>query len=339
MIRDDPKLDHGQLSACLASHYGIRAATIAFLPLGYDLQAAIHRVIEDDGAEYFLKTRFGPPKGASLEVPRALTNAGIPHILAPIPTRDGALWAPLDDDTGHTITLFPFIHGTDAMTAGLTDGQWRAFGRTLRAVHDSGIDERFRESVRVEAFDLPSAALVRQVSVAAGAWCFLSNEAEGFAAFWREHQDRIEALLDRAEELGTSLRQLSFPLVMCHADIHAANILVEDDGGFWLVDWDGPVIAPRERDLLFIVGSRIAREVTAHEERLFFEAYGDMGIDADALRYFRYERVIEDIGEIGKSVLLTPGRSEAAREQEASLARSFFAPGGDIERAERVVRA
>ncbi len=339
MIRDDPKIDQDQMSTCLESHYGIRTATIEFLPLGYDLQAAIHRVTTDDGAEYFLKTRFGPPKGASLDVPRALTDAGIAHILAPIPTRDGALWAPLDDDTGHTITLFPFIHGTDAMTVGLTDDQWRAFGQTLRAVHDSGIEKRFQDSVRIEAFDLPSAALVRQVSLAAGAWCFLSDEAERFAAFWREHQDRIEALLDRAEELGSSLRQRSFPLVMCHADIHAANILVEEDDGFWLVDWDGPAIAPRERDLLFVVSSRIARAVTTHEERLFFEGYGEIGIDPDALRYFRYERIVEDIGEIGKSVLLTPGRSEAARKQEAALARSFFAPGGDVERAEHVVRA
>lgn len=339
MIRDDPRLDQSQLTSCLETHYGIRAVAIEFLPLGYDLQAAIHRVVASDGAAYFLKTRFGPPKGASLEVPRALTDAGIPHILAPIPTRDGALFAPLDDDTGHTVTLFPFLRGTDAMAAGLDDDQWRAFGQTLRAVHDSGIADRFRGSVRTEAFDLPSAALVRQVSSAVCAWCFVSDAAEAFAAFWRAHRGPIEAMLDRAEVLGARLRQRSFPLVMCHADIHAANILLDDAGGFWLVDWDGPVIAPRERDLLFVVGSRIAREVTPREERLFFEGYGETVVDADALRYFRYERIIEDIGEIGKSVLLTPGRSEAAREQEAALARSFFAPGGDIDRAERVMRA
>lgn len=339
MIRDDPRLDQHQLTTCLETHYGVQARTIDFVPLGYDLQTAIHRVVADDGTEYFFKTRFGPPKGASLEVPRVLTDAGIPNILAPIPTRSGDLWAPLGDDFGHTATLFPFLRCRDAMTAGMNDAQWREFGRTMRAVHDSGLHDRFRDTIRTEAFDLSSAALVRQVTDAVSGWCFTSPAAERFAAFWREHTSQVEALLDRAEELGRALQGRSFDMVLCHADIHAANILVADDGRIWLVDWDGPAIAPRERDLLFVVGSRIAREVTPGEERLFFEAYGEADIDEDALRYFRYERIIEDIGEIGKSIFFTPNRSDAAREDEAALARSFFAPGGDIARAEDIERA
>jgi hypothetical protein len=35
------------------------------------------------------------------------------------------------------------------------------------------------------------------------------------------------------------------------------NILFGEDDR-----WDGPLIAPRERDLLFVVGSRIGRHVT-----------------------------------------------------------------------------
>jgi hypothetical protein len=66
--------------------------------------------------------------------------------------------------------------------------------------------------------------------------------------------------------------------------------------------------------------------------------YGPAEIDPAALDYNRYERIVEDLGEIGKSVFLNPNPSEEARASEAALAMSFFAPGGDIDRAETVAR-
>jgi hypothetical protein len=59
-------------------------------------------------------------------------------------------------------------------------------------------------------------------------------------------------------------------------------------------------------------------------------------IEPDALVYYRYERIIEDIGEFGKSVFLDPSLGEQARAEEAELTMSFFAPGGDIDCAETV---
>ena len=335
---DDPGLDPSAIMAALKAHYALRVVSVTFLPLGFDPGAAVYDVLATGGTRYFLKVRFGASDETGLRVSRALIDRGVPNILAPLRTRAFGLAAPLAGRPGCTLVLFPFIGGENAMVAGMSETQWCAFGATLRAVHDSGLEMVFRDRLRGERFALPAAALVRQMLALVGETEFASETASRFAAFWREHADRIHALLARAEELGRALQARSFPRVLCHGDIHAANILIGADGCIYLIDWDAPLIASRERDLLFVVGSRIARVVEPWEEAWFFAGYGVVDIDPRVLIYARYERIIEDLGEFGKSVLLDPDLSEEARAGEADLAMRFFASGGDIARAETFVR-
>jgi spectinomycin phosphotransferase len=332
-MRDDPGLNLDAIAACLDAKYDLRVSAITFLPLGYDLNAAVYKVIAEDGTAYFLKVRFGPVRESGLLVPWALAMRGIRNVLAPLQTRSAELCCPCD---GRSLILYPFIAGENAMDAGMTDELWREFGSTLQAVHSSGLAEEFQGRLPVETFALPSAAAVRNILDLADTTEFENATAARFAAFWREYAARIRQILARTEELGRQLQSRSFDLVLCHADIHAANILVGDDGQIHLIDWDGPLIAPRERDLLFVVGSRIARVVEHREEELFFTGYGSVDIDPQALVYYRYERIVEDLGEIGRSVLLDPSPSDQMRAEESRLARSFFAPGGDIDHAEVV---
>ncbi|MDQ3226379.1 MAG: phosphotransferase [Chloroflexota bacterium] len=340
MIREDPGLDVSTIAACLNEHYGLRAASITYLPIGYDFNAAVYEVVSPDGITSFLKIRFGPMHEPGLLVPVALADLGVPNLLASIRTRSSRLWCALAGYPGYTVVLYPFIRGENAMVAGMDDAQWRTFGSTLRAVHDSGLGEQLRGLLPVETFALSSAAKVRRLLdlILADGARFDSPVASSFAAFWRENADRICDLLARAEALGNTLQAWRFDHVLCHADIHAANILVGDDGRIHLIDWDGPLLAPRERDLLFVIGSRIARVVEPREETLFFAGYGPVEIDPAALIYYRYERIVEDLGEFGESVFLDPSLGEEVRAAEAALSMGFFAPGGDVEVAETIVR-
>jgi spectinomycin phosphotransferase len=337
-LRDDPGLDAGLISRCLHANYGLDATGVSYLPIGHDMNAFVFKVAAADGSDYFLKVRRGPVNDRALVVPRALLERGIPNILAPLPTTAGTQWCALDEETGFTVVLYPFIDGADAQVAGMTGAQWTVFGETLRAVHRSGLEADFRNRLRAETFALPSAALVERIDTVAASGDHGSPVATRFAEFWRANRGKIDRTLARARELGRTLQAKPFDHVLCHSDIHAANILVADSGEIYLIDWDDPIVAPRERDLLFVAGGRIARRVEPHEEDAFFAGYGPIEIDADALVYYRYERIVEDLGEFGKSILLDAHLSDAARQMEADLAIGMIVPGGDIDRAEALPR-
>ena len=143
-MREDPGLVLGKIGTSVDVHYGLRLTSVAFLPIGYDLDAAVYEVVSRDGTAYFLKVRFGPVREPSLLVPRSLIDLGIRNVLAPLRTRSSDLWCPLDGYPGHSIVLYPFVSGESAMAIGLSDDQWREFGFTLQSVHTSGLGECLR---------------------------------------------------------------------------------------------------------------------------------------------------------------------------------------------------
>ena len=327
-MREKPALPQGLITSCLRDHYGIDAVSARFLPIGYDLKAFVFECLTSTGDSYFVKVREGVVDPAGLLVPRVLTDHGVPNILAPLKTGSQTLSCTLDS---YSVVVYPFVRGENAMIAGLDDDQWREFGATLRVVHDGGFPKMLKGVVPTESFSLPSADAVRCLTSTVYNSRFDSPSATQWKSAWAEHRGVIEHIQARAEELAGQLQRVQFDCVLCHADIHAANIMVERNGGIVLVDWDGPLIAPRERDLLFIIGSRISRRVEPREEALFFEGYGKVEVNPDALTYFRYERILEDIEATGRAVFHDGALSEQAKCEEARLFAGLFQSGDIVE--------
>jgi spectinomycin phosphotransferase len=330
-VHQDPGLDLDQLAASLRSAYGVEATRFRFRP-GYDARSAAYEVTSATGP-LFVKVYLDGADLDALDVPAALAEAGVPSVPGPIRTGDGEPWAAT---ALGAVVAMPFVHGRAAVDVGMGDEDWRAFGSTLRAVHDSGLEERFAERLRVDRFD-GFAALDAVRAVDRAARHHEPAGARGFAEMLLAHRPRIEGMAQRMNDLGNRLRHRSVARVLCHADIHAANILVRDGGGIALVDWDGPMIAPRERDLLFVIGSRIARRVEPHEETWFFEGYGDVPVDQEAIVFYRYERILEDVAEFAREVLDDPATTDATRLAHTALVDGFFAPDGIVQTAESVV--
>lgn len=146
--------------------------------------------------------------------------------------------------------------------------------------------------------------------------------------FWECVKDRkntIEKLLDRAERLSKKLEGQSFPFVLCHSDIHAGNLLLEKEDVFYLVDWDDPIMAPRERNLMFIGGGVGNVWNRPHEEELFYEGYGKIELNPVLLSYYRHERFLEDIAEYAEMLLM---QDRAAMYQQFV---TMFEPNGVVD--------
>jgi hypothetical protein len=68
------------------------------------------------------------------------------------------------------------------------------------------------------------------------------------------------------------------------------------------VDWDNPVFAPKERDLMFIGGGIGGAWNDLRESGWVFTGYGSAEIDLIAIAFFRYERIVVDIAEYGHKI-------------------------------------
>jgi len=132
---------------------------------------------------------------------------------------------------------------------------------------------------------------------------------QAFVAFWVEQAAVIQQVVERAEQLGQRLGTTSPAQVICHADIHTGNLLVDTVGGLHIVDWDQPMLAPIERDLLFVTDGVFW--TTPEDETQFFRGYGPVTIDPVVMAYYRYTRALEDIAEFAAQILESDSSDEA----------------------------
>jgi spectinomycin phosphotransferase len=144
----------------------------------------------------------------------------------------------------------------------------------------------------------------------------------------------IHTLVTRAEELGQQLARRVLPGVLCHGDIHTNNVLLDGHGAVWIVDWDDTVLAPKERDLMFVVGGGINRALVGpREEALFLQGYGARTLDSLALAYYRYAWAVSDIGAYGAEVVLRPDLGVVSRRAAVSAFLRLFEPGRIVDLA------
>ncbi len=329
---EKPAIHESTIAVALQDGYGLEVASIAFLPLGADPNTAVYRVIDSAGRPFFLKLRRGDFSPISATLPRFLRDHGLTQVIAPIADQGGRLWSDLGD---FKLILSPFVEGRDGYAVSLTEAQWVEAGAALRRLHSLALPPELSRRIRQEAYAPAWRDAVRSWLGRADGEKFDEPVAAATAALLREKRDVIDDLAGRAERYAKALQQRALPLVVCHGDLHAGNFHLTGDGRLTIVDWDDPVLAPKERDLMFAGAGLMGGWRSPEEEvALFYRGYGLAEVDPLALAYFRYERIIADIAVYSEELLGTTAGGED-RAQSLRYLRSNFAPGGTIELAYR----
>jgi len=326
-IKDEPIISR------LQEEYDLRVAELTFLPIGADSRTAVYRVLAEDGTAYFMKLRR-KFNDVIVRVPLFLKESGVQEIIVPYETKSSQHWADFGE---YKIILYPFIEGKDGFEMELTDHHRRTLGAAFRKIHTTQISPELKESIRKEIFSPEWRDDMKSYQAQVEKKVFTEPTAAKLAEFMKSRQNEITRLIERSEQIASKLQFKPLELVLCHTDIHGGNILISNTGELYIVDWDDPILAPKERDLMFIGGGIDEIWKTTREEAIFYEGYGKTDINLSALAYYRYERVIEDLVVICEQLLLTD-EGGADRERSFGWFTSNFEPNQTIEIAAKTDR-
>ncbi len=300
-MKEKPVLSEQRIIDCLKYDYDIDVASLIFLPWGADMDASVYKALSNDKLAYFVKLKHGQHHELSVAVAKWLHEAGISQIIPPINTTQGQPTLFIDD---FTLIVYPFIEGKDGFTRELTDDHWITLGQALRKVHEMNIPESISNQIRRETYSPKWREAVRELLLTIEGEPTGDEVAVKLWRFMKEKMTVIQRLVDRAEQLSLKIQEQTPSFVFCHSDIHGGNVLIDSNEKLYIVDWDEPIMAHKERDLMFIGGGVANVWNKPHEETLFYQGYGKVEINKELLAYYRHERIVEDIAVYGNELLL-----------------------------------
>lgn len=312
---------------CLKINYGISVALLTLLPIGADMNAFVYKAETQSNQSYFVKLKRGHRYDMSVAILALLQATGIQQIIPPIKTTNGELTQHIND---FTLTVHPFVNGQNGFCYTLTDNQWIALGKVMRQVHEFDIPFSMKDMIRKETYSNKWRKAVRSLYAHVDGNLNDNETALKLQSFMKEHRVVIYHLADRAEALSQKIQKQSPEFVLCHSDIHGGNVLIDENDSIFIVDWDDPIMAPKERDLMFIGGGVANVWNNPREAEFFYKGYGEAEINQAILAYYRHERIVEDIVEYGQALLLTSDGGEDRVEMFEQF-KGMFEPNGVVD--------
>jgi spectinomycin phosphotransferase len=324
---EPPPLSPEKISSSLQEGFDLHVSRLEFLPIGNDSNSWVYKV-HADNKFYFLKAKRLPIYEPSLTIPHYLKEQGLHQVVAPLPSKTQNLYQTLDD---FALILYPFIDGDNGMNLGLTDKQWLEYGTFLKQLHSIQLPDELVRTIQRETFVPHPERLEMTKRFHAAVLGQQSTNAveKELIDFWKSRYGEIGRIIGRTQEFGKRLQQEQLEFVLCHADIHSANLLINNAGNLYVVDWDQPILAPKERDFMFVSGSTAIHPPDA-QKKWVYEGYGKVDINPLVLTYYCYEWAIQEFGDYTWRIF-SGDMSKDTKHQALYYFREQFAPGNVID--------
>jgi spectinomycin phosphotransferase len=317
-----------QLTSWVRDDYDLELGDLTPVGSGGDEAADLWRAVAADGTPYAVKLSSGGTPAGDL-LTSHLAASGLDGVLAPLRTRAGRLAA---DHLGRRLTVTPWAPGDPALDVGLSPRQWQAFGSLLGATHRTDVTGDLAAALPWD--DLTHAAITERVRATIARLAVAPADETTTAVWheWSEATDRIAALSHHTALLSAALRPTTHEHVVCHGDPHLGNLLADRNGmadRVWLVDWDDAVLAPRECDLMFVLGGVLAFAPVGDADRVaFFAGYGDVTVDPRLVAYYLGTRALDDVAGWAAQAA---DPHDAERDRALDIVRGILSPPGLVD--------
>ncbi|GCE09119.1 phosphotransferase [Dictyobacter aurantiacus] len=268
--------------SAVQEYFSLHLQFLEFLPVGEG--AWVYKGHDESQSLWIVKlSRLNTPTVARV-TSYLHDELGLSFVIGPV--------LPLDQRAiprvhGYNLSLYPFLEGKTLSYDSLNEEHQAEIAQYLRSMHDAKLPQPIRALLPREAFDKFQASarsLVRKAREYIGNDALLERLRDIVMSQW----DVIDQTIENGYRLSQYCKQHAYELVICHADIHPFNI-IQTATTLIMIDWDGIMLAPRERDLMFY------RQEMNAEDSDFHRAYGlDYHVDAYLMSYYNYEWVLQE---------------------------------------------
>jgi spectinomycin phosphotransferase len=302
------KINKENIPEIIKNEYGFSVFRIEKLNTGFDQNTDVYKLFSSGRNTFFLKMRSKNFTESSLVIPSWLsTKMDLPNIIHPIKTLGGKLYHKV---SSFYIALFPYINGRSGWDISLTKDQFGEFGKFMRDLHSADLPNGYKNLIPWEKYNQKYSKDVKKCLAGINNKVYDNPVVMDFLYILKNNENTILEMADHLETAGIANSKGHRSMCLCHGDIHAGNILI-DKNKFYVVDWDTIILAPKEKDLMFIGGGIGNKWNGEGEIECFYKGYGtETEIDRDLIKYYRYERIIQDICEFYRQMLDTKTSKE-----------------------------